>query len=158
VKRLWKGEIFTVCCFGKRLMFIRRQKGKVTYFLLLIQSNLLRLPFRQYYGTNLLLLIELCLISCTKSMLLTFFKQVRCGVKQCCITHSLSTWDWFDKSAYNDRITHLLLVIWCTWDHLPKIKVESCHSLPVDYGTRLLITRASVTHKLLSWDNISELC
>jgi len=43
------------------------------------------------------------------------------------------------------------------WDHLPKIKIESCHSLPVDYGTRVLITKGSITHKLLSWDNIPDL-
>ena len=38
------------------------------------------------------------------------------------------------------------------WD-CQKIKIEWCHSLPVDYGTRLLITKWSITHKLLSWDN-----
>ena len=43
-------------------------------------------------------------------------------------------------------------------DHLPNIKIESCHSLPVNYGTWLLITKGSITHKLLSWDNISDLC
>ena len=47
-------------------------------------------------------------------MLLTFFKLVRCSVKQCCITHSLSMRDWIDKFAYNNRLTHFLLVIWCT--------------------------------------------
>ena len=36
--------------------------------------------------------------------------------------------------------------------------IESCHSLPVNYGTSLLITKGSITHKLLSWDNISDLC
>ena len=54
-------------------------------------------------------------------MLLTFFQQVRCGVKQCCITHSLSTRDWIDNSAYyDDRLTHSLLLIWCTMRSLTK--------------------------------------
>ena len=47
------------------------------------------------------------------SMLLTFFKQVRCSVNQCSITHSLSMRDRIDKSAHNDWLTYLLLVM-CT--------------------------------------------
>jgi len=43
------------------------------------------------------------------------------------------------------------LAIWsydAPWDHLPKIQIASCHSLPVDHETRLLITNRSITHKL----------
>ena len=58
-------------------------------------------------------------------MLLTFFKQVRLGVKQCCITHSLSRRDWIEKSAYNDRSTHFLLVVWCTMGSFSNIEMES---------------------------------
>ena len=57
-------------------------------------------------------------------------------MKQCFITHSLSTRDWIDKSAYSDRLTHLL-----SFHSLLKMKIESCHSLPVDYGTTLLIKK-----------------
>ena len=38
--------VFTVCCFGTWTNFISRQKGEVTYFLLFVQWNLLRLSFR----------------------------------------------------------------------------------------------------------------
>ena len=62
------------------------------------------------YVTNFLLFIELC-ISVQTSMLLTFFEQVRCGVKLCCITNPLPIRDWIEKSAYNDRSTHFLLVV-----------------------------------------------
>ena len=66
-------------------------------------------------------------------MLLTFFMQVRCSVKQCCITHSLSRRNWIDKSAYNDTLTHLLLVIWCAIGLLTKnqnwvMPLTSCRS------------------------------
>ena len=64
-------------------------------------------------------------------------------MKQCHVTHSLSTRDGIDKSAYNDKLTHLLLVMWCTSGLLSK-----CHSLPVDYGTRLLITKGTI---LTNW-------
>ena len=47
-------------------------------------------------------------------MLLTCFKQVRCSVKQCCITHSLSMRDRVEKSACHDRPTYLLFVIQCS--------------------------------------------
>ncbi len=62
--------------------------------------------------------------------------------------------DWIDRSAHNDKLTHLLLVIWWTFTNY---KTESCHSLPVYYGIRLLITIGSITHKLLSWVNIAGL-
>ncbi len=83
-------------------------------------------------------------------MLLTFFKQVRCGVM-----HML----YYSLPFHEIGLASLLAMIdqltfyWpydVPWDHLPKIKILSCHSLPVDYGTRLLITKGSITHKLLS--------
>ena len=75
-------------------------------------------------------------------MLLTFFdSEVRCGVRQCGITYSLSMTNWLDKSAYNDRSTHFLLVIQCTMGSFTKNQIESCHSLSVDNVTWLLIRR-----------------
>ena len=67
-------------------------------------------------------------------MLLTFFEQFRCSVKQCCITHSLSMRDWIEKSAYKDRLTHFLLVIWSTTGSFPKhqnsaMSLTSCRLL-----------------------------
>ena len=41
---------------------------------------------------------------------------------ECCVTHSLSMRDWIDKSAYNDRSTHLLF-IWCITGSFTKLKL-----------------------------------
>ncbi len=132
------------------VMFLSRQKGNITYFLLLIQWSLLILfQIIVYHPLSIVCWVIHIWQPAQPSMLLTFFKQVRCGARQCCITHSLSI---------KTGLTGLLTIIdWLTcywsydapWDHLPKTKIK-CHSLPVDYGTTLLITKESITHKLLS--------
>ena len=161
MKRLWKGEIFTVCCFGT-CGNVYKQTERKCYLLpvinpmKLIETVFQRLVCHQLSVVHWVMSDKLYKHQC----LLSLCRPVRCGVRQCCITHSLSMRDCIHKSACNDidRSTHLLLVIWCTMGSFTKIKIELCHSLPVDYGTRLLITKGSITHILLSWDNISYLC
>ena len=95
-------------------MFICRQKGNATYFLLSMPWDL-RLFYITVYVTNFLLLIELCMSDKLHKYqcCLLSFKQIRCGVRQCSITtHSLFMRDSrIDKSAYNDRLTHFLFVM-----------------------------------------------
>jgi len=76
-----------------------------------------------------------CLINCA-NINDTYFLEV--GQMQCKamfkyindITHSLSMRDWIDKSAYNDRLTHLLLITWYTMgynkDHNWVTSLTSC--------------------------------
>ncbi len=55
-----------------------------------------------------------CLTNCTNINVAYFLYAGKIvSLMQCCITHSLSKKDWVDRSAYNDRLTHFLLVIWC---------------------------------------------
>ncbi len=127
---LWRGIEKEKCSLsgvlGSDVMFISRDK---CHLLPVINPMKFVETLFQIIGcSNFLLFTELYLMSCANLMSPTFFKHVRCGMKQCSITHSLSTWDCIDDSSYNDGLTHLLLVTWYT-PHFLKIKIESCHSL-----------------------------
>ena len=107
----------------------------------------------------------ICIITCTNVNVAHFLETCQCqiGWDMVCqgsivlLTPYLSE-NWLTSLL---TMTDQLTLYWsydAPCDHLPTINNWACHSLPVDYGTRLLITKGSVTHKLLSWDNISYLC
>ena len=114
MKRLWRGEIFTVCCFGTWCNVYRQTERK--YYLLPVVNPIkfVETLFHRIVYYQLSVVCWVIWQAVQTSILLTFFKRVRCGGRQCCITHSLSMRDWIGKPAYHDRSTHFLLVIWCT--------------------------------------------
>ena len=54
------------------------------------------------------------------------------------------------------RSTHLLFVIWCTIISFTKIKIESSLT-PCRWWDKAADEKKSITHKLSSWDNASDL-
>ena len=113
---LWEGKIFTVCCVGTSCNVFKQTETK-SYLLSVINSMKFVETLCQIIvhisPTFCYSLSYICLISCTNINATYFLYTGQIWVKQCCITHSLSMRDWIDKSAYNDRLTHLLWFIWC---------------------------------------------
>ena len=156
-----KGEIFTVCCLGTWCN-IYKQTERKCYLLPVINS------MKFVETLSLFQIIICCQLSVVHWVMSdNLFKH------QCCLLSSsrsdvmwssivlLTPCPW--KTGLTSLFTMIDQLTCCwpydaPWDHLQKIKIESCHSLPVDYETRLLIPKGSVAHKLLSWDNISDLC
>ena len=60
--------------------------------------------------------------------------------------------DSADTSAFNDRLTHFLLVIWCTIGSFRVMSLTSCR-----LWDNTADHKGSITHKLLSWDNIPSM-
>ena len=157
MERFEKEKYLLSVVFGHDVMFITKQKENVAYFLLVIQwfvETLFQiiachqLSVVHWVMPDKLYKHPCCLLSLSRS------DVVWCGI----VLLTPCPWDAGLTSLLTmiDQLTCYWLYD-APWDHLPKINIESCHSLPVDYGTRLLITKGSITHKLLSWDNISDL-
>ena len=159
MKGLWKGEIFTVCYF-ETWCNVYKQTERKYYSLPVINS--MKFVETLYQG-----------IICYQHSVVHWVMSNKLYKHQCCLLSLKSSDEMWSTVVlltpcpWKTGLTSLLTMIdqlTCYWsyhapcDHLPKLKIELCHSLPVDYGTRLLITQESITHKLLSWDNISDLC
>ena len=155
--RLWQGDILTACYFEIRCTVYNQAKKKSHLLPVINQMAFVEIIFQMmvchqhsvvhWVMSDKLHKHQCCLLSLSRS------DVVWCS---CCITHSLR--DRIDKSASSDRLTHFLLVIWCTITSFTKHKESIMSLTSCRLWDKTVDHKRSVTHKLLSWDKLSDLC